>query len=371
MTRITNNLASVLRRHAYRATETAYTAGQNGIANKSIAPSLYEAFHVAQLCASIHKMAFDWRQELNLAMPNVGLSLSSVFTHQRPYVKWPNRSSTDPRCELADLLLVVIDRTGSHAINHAVLVQAKLSEFGYEILKDAGEQRQFDLFSQRPVFDLVRKDCPSQVNLKQYSPDSALMYGLATEYSCNHAGRHRGFPKSETWFVADDLSRVKNYQIDKSAYLASVLVGLVQGSYGWSFELSPSGKNWQHYEGMKHRDDWSMLINFLLEETFNRPINRALQATLGQQARGQDSPLFLVNGTNAMKPSFFVSSGLSQSSFTSQFKVSGAEESGWVEGDLEGFFGGGGNWSRDANSEVDDSDGGSISSIVIELSRKD
>lgn len=371
MTRITNTLASALRRHAYKATEAAYSAGQSGIANKSVAPSLYEAFHVAQLCASIHKMAFDWRQELSLAMPNVGLSLSSVFTHQRPYVKWPNRSSTDPRCELADLLLVVIDRTGSHAINHAVLVQAKLSEFGCEILKDTGEQRQFDLFSQRPVFDLVRKDCPSQVNLKQYSPDSALMYGLASKYSCNLAARPMKLPVAETWFAADDLGRVKNYEIDKSGYLAAVLVGLIQGSYGWPFELSPRGEHWKYYEDLKRRDDWSMLINFLLEDTFSKPINRALQATVGQQARGQDSPLFLVTGTNSMKPSFFVSSGFSQSSFTSQFEVSVTEGKDWVEGDLEGFFGGGGNWSRDANPEIDDSDGGPISSIVIELSRKD
>lgn len=295
--------------------------------------------------------------------------MSSVFTHQKPYVKWPNRVSKDPKCELADLLVAVIDRTGKSE-NIAILLQAKIASAGVVALKIPGEKKQFDLLSARPVFDVVKAHGPTQVDLKKYSPDSALMYGLASKYFM-----HNKFPPSpycgwETWFATDDLSRsARAYKVDASDTLASVLVGMLQGNYGWPFDLAPMGKDWTFFAGAASRNDWSMLINYLLEETFAQPMKSGLDVPGARITRGGEDKMFLKSFSPQNAQMFCVLDGFNHSSINSHFETNEVNQPKWTSSTYENFFIDGGGMDGGNDSNPDEPEDGPISALIIELGR--
>ena len=73
--------------------------------------------------------------------------------------------------------------------------------------------------------------------------------------------------------------------------LAETLVEQLQGNEGWDFALPPAGKKWNHFIATP-RDDWAMIINYLLEVTFGKPL-KTFRSVLRRPDRGRDFPLYL------------------------------------------------------------------------------
>jgi hypothetical protein len=376
MIRFSSTLAAELREHAYMATSAAYHDAEALIAKHKAATSQREAWHVAQLCASVRQLANSWRGAIAAEVPRTTLSMSSVFTHQKPYVKWTHSRAGRSRCELADLLIAVIDRRAAPAKGVAILVQAKNAEGGRVHLKTTSEITQFELLSQRPTFDVDASPGPTKVDLRRYSPDAALLYGLADQ-SPHFLGAW-GSPLSSyilrgTWLTKDSLGRLPatpSPLVIASESLASVLVDLLRGACGWEFELPPGGHDWSHFAVFPKRDDWSMLINFLLEDTFKGSMSPRLAIPVGQGIRGKEEQLFFSAMAPRTDSMFLITDGYSHLRQFATATGGGTDTPQWRLASFDNWGGdGGGPGQTDTGENAPE--GGPISALIIELGSKD
>ena len=258
--RLSSRVASRLHGLACDEISRSHVDALNEITSKRINASQWEAKFVAHLCRAMADVAKAWGGELAAAKAGVGVSMATVFTHQSPYVKWKS-GTINKRCELADVLLAIIDRTASTPTGVAMLVQAKLSSTLSVTLSSRSEKNQFDLFSTRPTFDLDSALAPKGIDLRGLSPDSALMYGL-TGPSASALPSNFSWP--HFWLTADDLHcSAGTYAVSGEDCLAFTLVGMLLGNFGWDFTLPPMGSDWRKFAAARPRDDWSTLINYL------------------------------------------------------------------------------------------------------------
>lgn len=374
MLSISTHLASQLKHHACNSLSRAYLAAEADIAANQIDPRHHEARHVAHLCREIGVLAGNWRTAIANLLPGVTLSMSSVFTHQSPYVTWANGNKPPPKCELADLLVVVIDKTSSTPTGRAILIQAKMSKAGSIKLSSTSEQNQFELLTKRPLFDVVTEKSPKRINLKSSSlPDSALLYGLATNHPYPHIGLYCHPWWRETWLVEDQLSRFTALApITASDCLGSTFVSLLLGSVGWEFSFPPSSQDWRYFNMQNPRDCWSELINYLLKDTFGKVLSKGHSRAAGRKTRGQEDVLCLIsNSPLGRKMAFFTTSD-TDSHLLSNFEDSDNAGIDWEEANFQNWmesdrgFGGGGRGDGDGFGED-----GPISAIVIEVTRQD
>lgn len=370
MIRITSSLAARLRFDACIASANAYASAVAGIAQYNVSATQYESWHVAYLCREIGQLAASWRAKLVAAAPGTTLSMSSVFTHQSPYVKWTNGSSSH-RCELADLLIAVIDRRGIDPKGYAVLIQAKLSTCGSVTLSTPSERTQFDLLTNRPVFNVDAKVSPQKVDLSSYAPDSALLYGMATNAPLSPLGHypywHPCWPS--TWLVADDLRQcAKQYAVAPADCLPSVLVGMLQGNFGWEFSLPPTGKDWQHFNAVTPRDYWSELINYLLKDTFGKVLSKRHGIAAGQKTRGRDDLLCFASSSE--NRAMFLD-GFYHSRMYSNFGADETISDDWFQISSAQFMDGDGGIGGFDLGESDERHSGPISAVVFEIGRED
>lgn len=362
MITITNKLATDLRWHAEQATNSAYLNAERLISRHCVAASQREPWHVAQLCASVRQLAPAWRGEIAAELPQVTVSMSSVFTHQTPRAHWTHT------CELADLLIAVIDRRGIQGKGVAILVQAKNAVNGQVKLTSQSEKKQLELLSQRPVFDVSRSG-PRQVNLTSYHPDSALLYGLASTFPPLYPRCLFSPFLYPTWLMSDALGRLHragSSRVIASDTLSSVLVDLLRGASGWKFDLPPSGQNWTWFAASSQRDDWSMLMNFLLEDTFKGSMSNRLAIGAGQSSRGKEEPLFFRATAPRNGSMFLMTDGHSG---RGQFATASSEDSStpeWRPASFENWSGDGGANGRSDGDETQPEDG-PISALILEL----
>lgn len=264
-----------------KAWETIQTGG--------IARREWEPWFVAHLCRSFGQIGQTWRNRLQKIHPHLRMSISSIFTHQSPMVKWAPRN----RCELADAMVVVIDRTVTPAVGNAILIQAKQSDTRSVHLKSKSEITQFKLLTNRPVFDVDITGAPSGVDLSGLTPDTALLYGLTPPASklTNPISwdPHR-------WRVQSRL-RYSSFPflVKSQTCLAKYVVEQLRGNRGWDFKLPPAGHDWTYFSTHPNRDDWSMLVNYLLAETFKKSLKK-LSAVLPK--RGLEEHLNLLRGSS-------------------------------------------------------------------------
>jgi hypothetical protein len=227
----------------------------------------WEPHFVAGLCLSMGNIVGRWQPRLRRILGrNVWLTADVIFTHQTPLVTWPPTIRTS-RCELADVLVAFVDRTSSKREGRAILVQGKQSDSQKLTLVSSSEKAQFQLLSTRPVFDLVAKGAPKNVNLAGRQPDVGLLYGLTPPdgqpVNSGSWGRAR-------WHSVGSLQSCASKAVRATDDFAGTLVDLLQGQTGWSFDLPPTNADWTHFVSAQNRDDWSMLVNHLLERTFAR-----------------------------------------------------------------------------------------------------
>jgi hypothetical protein len=347
---------------AYDEIESSYVDASNEIRAKSVKSSQWEAKYVAHLCRAMSRVARSWGSELTAAGTGFNLSMATVFTHQSPCVKWME-GTTRRRCELADILLVMIDRRASTPKGNAVLIQAKISTNGSLSLSTSSERTQFDLFSTRPTFDVDTTPAPRRVDLSHFTSDSSLMYGLI----------NMPITGASSWHTANNLRlSVGNYKVDGGSRLAYTLVGMLLGNCGWKFPLPPRGSDWSHFSSTVPRDDWASLINYLLVQTFAKPLSVALRASMGRPSRGQEDVVHLSTSNSVGQPMFFISHKFTDLISIQHFsRENDLDTDNWriVNPDNKPSFNDGGNMpDRDEPDNADPpSKCGPISAIIFEV----
>ena len=111
-------------------------------------------FVAAMVIGGVHALANAWTPILNPA--GYSVKIAGVLCHQTPMVDFVDAAGAPQRCELADLLVVVDDLTGSPpAPRHALLVQAKMAAVGGgQMLTGTQDLVQLELLSRWPRFVL-------------------------------------------------------------------------------------------------------------------------------------------------------------------------------------------------------------------------
>jgi hypothetical protein len=155
--------------------EQSHDVAWNRISSQRVTRSQWEAWFVAHVCAAMSDIARRWKPHIAQINPSLKLSVSSVFTHQSPYVKWPTG-----RCELSDLMIAFIDRRTSPGSGFATLIQAKQGDHNPANLTSHSEKQQFHLLSARPTFDVDANSAPKQITLpaSRSGHDLAILYGV-------------------------------------------------------------------------------------------------------------------------------------------------------------------------------------------------
>jgi len=223
----------------------------------------YEPVFVAHLCSSLSHLATPWRAELRQIDPSARLSISSVFTHQRPYISYA-KGGIPQQCELSDVMIALIDRTDSSNIrSRCIFVQAKRDDYPKVTLAQNNDLVQLHLYTNRPPFDVKRKDAPKSISFPAIASDKALNYGITppTDIKATEATAAWGHDR---WKLANNLNGYAGATITATIPLQDLLVDFLEGYAGFDFVLSSPGDNWSVLDRAGQK--WSALINFILQD---------------------------------------------------------------------------------------------------------
>lgn len=211
--------------------------------------STREEDHVATLVTDgIPFLADRWVPLLQAK--GVALRLSGVFCHGHPQVAFGSPSS---QVELADLLVVHQHTVRKRSSARAILLQAKMSADSTHTLPT--NDAQLRLFSDWPTFEFVTGGLspgPRNVNEKGRGSRYALVLD------------RQAFPEDVDW--ADQCpwaASAARQRLSADASLAKLLGDMLLGKEGRTFQLS------------KATNDWSHMIQELLEITGKRTYRRA------------------------------------------------------------------------------------------------
>ncbi|MNR84332.1 hypothetical protein D3C72_151300 [compost metagenome] len=226
----------------------------------------YEPVFTAHLCSSLSSLATPWRSELRQIDPSAVLSISSAFTHQRPYVTF--KDGTDVKqCELSDVMIALIDRSDpSKVLSRCIFVQAKRDDSPTVTLVDPKDLVQLQLYTARPVFDVKRRYAPKNISFPKVlpaSPENGLNYGITppTNIKAKSALSAWG---SNRWMLANNLDRHVGTTVAANVPLQDLLVDFLAGDAGFDFQFSSPGDDWSVLD--RAGDKWSALINFILQD---------------------------------------------------------------------------------------------------------
>jgi len=192
--------------------------------------------------------------------------LNGVFCHGSPQVSFTDAAGTSRRCELADLLIVVDDCTGTAVSDRrALLVQAKLFSSAGTISTSGTAAHQLDLYSRWPSFTFTSSA------YKATSRDFAASGpGLVGE-----SGRYGGIDLSPRPVVWEHIIPSSSMTAGTGTQLADFLSEMVIGSTAFGREATPGGS-----------DDWSSTVDELLSVTAAQTVSLAASLSGGSRPRG-------------------------------------------------------------------------------------
>lgn len=270
----------------YLYDEAFYAARQAVISSSSVGGG--ELKHIAAICHAMPKLVEKWNSLLNKnnQKQNLKIDVSSVFIDKSPIVSFQSQiTSSQKNCELADLLIAVVDKSGGKNEARAVLIQAKMqSNTSLVSSKPNSNQLEYELLSTRPDFFIVDGSKPRK---RIFPPpvipglkfgynavnDTAFQYGIIDDK--NH----------DTWMNEFDLyQKIPPPTVGGTVDLSCILTNLFLGwGMGWNFQPS---KNY-HNNGT---DDWSDLINYLLNVTYGR-LSNSMANTSNKGQRGNTTTI--------------------------------------------------------------------------------
>lgn len=188
-------------------------------------------------------LAAVWRPILNPA--GYSVTITGVMCHQTPMVDFHDAGGTLQRCELADLLLVADDGTGTAPPRRvAALVQAKMSKGATTALTAPGDLVQLDLMTRWPPFTLP----------------PAFPTGARDFHTCSHpgtaldCGRYGLIDRQPNpdWLQYPPAQRMGPGGDRLGTFLAQMLE---QGQTAWGREATGTA------------DDWSRTVDDLMQVT--------------------------------------------------------------------------------------------------------
>lgn len=223
----------------------------------------YEPVFAAHLCASLSHLATPWGAELRQTDPNAHLTISSVFTHQRPYVTFA-KGGVIEQCELSDVMIALIDRTDPLKIlSRCIFVQAKRDDSPTVTLVQSNDLVQLHLYTNRPTFNVMRKNAPKSISFPKVAPDTALNYGITPPTVIQTKAAPMAWGQ-DRWKLANNLNGHAGTTVTATVPLQDLLVDFLEGNAGFDFFLSSPGDSWTILD--KAGDKWSALINFIIQD---------------------------------------------------------------------------------------------------------
>lgn len=249
----------------------------------------YEPVFAAHLCASLSHLAIPWGAELRQIDPNARLSISSVFTHQRPYVTFA-KGGVAEQCELSDVMIALIDRTDpSSILSRCIFVQAKRDDSPTVTLVKSNDLAQLHLYTNRPVFDVKRRNAPKSISFPKVAPgttlnDTALNYGITPPTNIQTKAPPVAWGH-DRWKLANNLHGLTGTTVTATVPLQDLLVDFLEGSAGFDFLLSSPTDSWVVLDSAG--DKWSGLINFIIQDAVKATSQRYASSFWSRRSDGE------------------------------------------------------------------------------------
>ncbi len=260
---------------------------------KAAAAAKSEPWYVAHLCSRMPELARQWNAILKSTGRPFTLDLSSVFIHGVPHAQFGTST-----CEVADLLVAIVDHRQTPAKGRATLIQAKMNS-SHLLSLNKPESVQLELLGRRPRFALVKPRLPKiNFDISGVARD-ATMYGGA--FRCGRCYRHkcRAFPPTVVagWTAGNAVrlpSTTDEVLLDRS--MSNVFVDLLFGWLGEPFDYDPTMA--------VPSGSWSHLINYLLRQAGDSSY-MGKAATGASHRRIRHGVMHLQLGTGAAIRHFF------------------------------------------------------------------
>ena len=232
-------------------------------------------FVAAVVLGAVPSIGQLWKAVLKPA--GYSVSVSGIFCHQSPKVRFDYSGGGRPRCELADLLVAVEDYTsGRRGDRIACLVQAKMvSALGGKTLSDPGDLVQLDLLTRWPSFTLPNGYAPHARDFSTCAHPGATL-------DCGRYGLIDGQPDPD-WFQQLPASTMPAGGPRLGTFLANMLE-TGQTGYG------------RLANGLA--DDWSYTVDELMTRTAAATFSHSETLT-GRHRRGMMAMTFFAGDDDA------------------------------------------------------------------------
>jgi hypothetical protein len=279
---LTSDEHAALVKLACRAFRKGHQSGMYARKNAIVQPRAGEVIMVSHFCLSMMEAARVWNVELQRMGKPYELTVSTVFTHQRPYVRFKS-ATKKAGCEMADMLVVVVDRTLPDTRATAILLQAKLSDDHHVELMNDSEKKQFELFEGHPVFDM-RAGGPQGVFLPRSTASAGLRYGITGAAHFAYGGVHvrAGRWQPHAWYNSPVVAGTGPiYRVGFQECIAHLLVDMLAMNAGSAFTPSAAVNT-------AAPSTWDDVINYLLKTTYQQALNAANPANAGRTQRGAE-----------------------------------------------------------------------------------
>lgn len=283
MVKLTNDQKNAFKLHASSEILTGHNTAWAGL--RADFTKQHEPFFVAHLCASLSRLAIPWGAELMQIDPNAYMSICSVFTHQRPYITYTNESDVTEQCELADVMIALIDRSDpSNVESKCLFVQAKRDDSPTVTLNKNEDLVQLRLYQKRPPFNVLRATGPQSIKFPTM-PDTSLNYGITPPSDIKSKAAHATWGH-DRWRLANDPSKsLVGNTVNATIPLQDLLADLLDGSAGSKFALSKAGDCWDVLQ--KSGDSWSALINYILQDIGTKRPQRYARHLFNHRSSGE------------------------------------------------------------------------------------
>ena len=268
------NLQQLLANDADREIRNALTQRRQSHLGFWVAKPHTEPMAVASLVlVGVHDIHQAWQK--HLGPHGYKVSMTGVFCHNSPQVKFTDKAGQPQRCELADLLIVIDHQNAGRAVDRrASLVQAKIAS-GTGDIPGAHTADQLELLMYWHPFTLPSAYNQSPRDFKfPASPPTPIMSG-------SYGGIDLGQPNKLWTQVRPQL--VMN--ISNGCSLGEFLAAMSMGDSGFGREAIVCPPPAPTQKPLKP-EDWSATIAEMLKVTATSPFSLALSIRQRRPQRG-------------------------------------------------------------------------------------